>query len=116
MKETIKFDEPEFYNQGTIVLTASGPHGTYHIVSEGERSAHYHHPSIGIVTCHTAEHFRNNFPDGNLPEMSDDFEWSYNGWFAIYEDGAEDCEPLGEPLMSLAEAVTYTLELANKEQ
>jgi hypothetical protein len=108
----IRFDEPEFYEKDAVVLTASGPYGTYHIVSEGERDVLYIRNDGDRFFPSAAHEFRELFPDGNLPEMDDNFVWRYNGWFSIYEDAAEDCEPLGEPLMSLAETVTYALELA----
>ena len=99
----IKYDAPEFYKQDVAFLTVNGPHGVFHIVSEGSRVASY---KGKMLSAH--RDFRNTFPDGVLPEMSDDFEWSYNAWFAIYDDG----EVVGEPEMSLTDAINYALQLA----
>lgn len=113
MKDTIHFDAPEFYPAERIIMRVDGPHGLYLIVSEGERCVEF--TLIGgtqrLVRSH--ESFRSNFPDGNLPEDSDDFRWINNGWFAVYEERSD--EVLGEPMMSLAEAVTYALDLAYGE-
>ena len=106
MKDTIHFDAPEFYRQNIAFLTVSGPNGVYHIASEGDRDAEF-----GEYRLLTPQHFRDAFPDGNLPEQSDTFVWRYNGWFAVYDDG----EVMGDPMFSLAEAVTYALDLAYGE-
>jgi hypothetical protein len=98
----IKYDAPEFYRQDVAFLSVSGTNGVFHIASEGTRVAFYNGKSLSTHTD-----FRNAFPDGNLPEMSDDFEWSYNAWFAIYDDG----EVVGEPEMSLTDAINYALAL-----
>ena len=108
MKDTIHFDAPEFYPQNRIVMRVEGPQGIYLIVSEGEREAQY-----GDFTVILPNEFRSMFPDGDLPEQSDTFVWRYNAWFAVYEE--RDDEVLGEPMMSLAEAVTYALDLAYGE-
>ena len=108
MKDTIHFDAPEFYPQNRIVMRVEGPHGLYLIISEGDRDAEF-----GEYRLLTPQHFRDAFPDGNLPEQSDTFVWRYNAWFAVYEE--RDNEVLGEPMMSLAEAVSYALDLAYGE-
>jgi hypothetical protein len=115
MKDTIHFDAPEFYEQDSIILTAQGPHGKFHIVSEGTRSVSFTLIGGTVRDVRSADSFRSNFPDGNLPDASADFVWHNNGWFAVYDDYAEFSETYGEPMMSLAEAVTYALELAYGE-
>jgi hypothetical protein len=106
VKGTIHFDAPEFYHKDRMVLSVDGKDHKYVIVSDGMRVAFYHGNTLTSVTD-----FRNAFPDGNLPEMSDDLEWSYNGWFAVYYNGEE----VGDPMFSLAEATTFALEQAYME-
>ena len=124
MKDTIHFDAPEFYPQNRIVMRVEGPQGLFIIVSEGEREALYGQFTLTgdegerkalyqEFTLVLPDEFRSVFPDGNLPEMSDTFIWRYNAWFAVYEERSD--EVLGEPMMSLAEAVTYALDLAYGE-
>lgn len=115
MQDTIHFDAPEFYDQDSIILTAQGPHGKFHIVSEGTRSVSFTLIGGTVRDVSSADSFRSNFPDGNLPDASADFVWHNNGWFAVYEAGEDEAEVMGEPMMSLAEAVTYALELAYGE-
>ena len=106
MKETIHFDAPEFYQFG-VVAKVEGPDGKPILVSvEGERDAQY-----GDLHLSTYQQFRDAFPDGEMPEESDTFVWRYNSWFAVYDDG----EVMGDPMMSLAEAVSYALDLAYGE-
>lgn len=114
MIDTIHFDAPEFYDQDTIVLTVQGPHGKFHVVSEGTRSVSF---AIGgtLRNLKSADSFRSSFPSGNLPENHPDYTWDNNGWFAVYDDYAEFSETLGEPMMSLTEAVAYALDLAYGE-
>ena len=115
MKDTIYFDAPEFYDQDSIILTVQGPNGKFHIVSEGPRSVSFTLIGGTVRDVRSADSFRSNFPDGNLPDASQDFVWHNNGWFAIYDDHGEFSETLGEPEFSLAEAVAYALDLAYGE-
>ena len=108
MTANILFDAPEFYPQNQIVMRVEGPHGIYLIISEGERDVQYRD-----LILRTPQQFRDAFPDGRMPEQSDTFVWHYNAWFAVYEE--RDNEVLGEPMMSLAEAITYALDLAYGE-
>ena len=108
MTANILFDAPEFYPQNRIIMRVEGPHGIYLIISEGERDVQY-----GDLNLRTPQQFRDAFPDGRMPEQSDTFVWNLNAWFAIYEE--RDNEVLGEPEFSLAEAISYALDLAYGE-
>jgi hypothetical protein len=111
MKETIHFDAPEFYPQNSVVLRVEGAEGKFLVVSEGERDAQY-----GNLNLRTPQQFRDAFPDGKMPEESDALVWTLNAWFAIYDvTNSEESEALGEPEFSLAEALSYALDLAYGE-
>ena len=97
----ITYDSPEFYDCNRVIMRFPKVNGSdVIIVSEGERKAY-----LDCETLHTPNDFIRAFPDGNIYEESDDFVWSNNAWFAIYDYG----EVVGEPEMSLTDAINYVL-------
>ena len=106
------FDTPEFFRTG-IVATIYGSERKMHVMCEGERCATYRGQML-----RTPEEFRAAFPDGQLPEMDTEFEWTNNGWFTIYDVKTDDIEEAidhldRDPEFSLRDAINIAIEEAN---
>ena len=98
---SIVFDSPEFYDCNKVIAKFYRANGTELIVvSEGERKAY-----LDCEILRTADDFIRAFPDGIIPEESNDFYWDSNAWFAVYDNG----ETFGEPEMSLTETINNVL-------
>lgn len=104
MTDTIKFDAPEFYSQNSVVLTVPCTHkGAFLIVSDGDREAVY-----DGQTLKSPDEWRAAFSDGVIRTKRDEFEWRYNAWFSIYQNG----EQVGVECFSLREALIFAMDLA----
>jgi len=99
----IKFDEPEFYAQNSVVATIpNGDKWPLLIVSDGDREATY-----DGKTLKTPDEWRAAFDDGVVRTKRPEFEWRYNAWFSIYQNG----EQVGVEMFSLTEAIAFALDL-----